>query len=216
MNVLVVEDDRYSRESLCQIIELFGHQATPAVNGREALRHFVKQKPDLVITDWLMPDTDGIELCKRIRSFEDADYTFIVMVSAKNRKEDMLQAMQAGVDDFMSKPFHREELRLRLTNAERVLTLQRSLAQRIQELEQAREHVAQLQGFLPICAYCKNVRSDSDFWQGIDHYLAERADQLVFSHCICPDCAEKHVKPMEEKFYQASLADSAAPASPGE
>lgn len=202
MNVLVVEDDRYSRETLCQILELFGHASVPAINGRDALRHFVKQKPDIVITDWLMPDTDGIELCKRIRAFEDEDYTFVVMVSAKNRKEDMLQAMEAGVDDFMSKPFHREELRLRLTNAERVLTLQRSLAERIQELEAAREQVQELQGFLPICAYCKNVRNDSDFWQGIEHYISERSDQLVFSHCICPACVEKHVKPMEKSFYQ--------------
>jgi CheY-like chemotaxis protein len=204
MNVMIVEDDRYSRETLCQILELFGHSAVAAMNGREALRLFVKQKPDIIITDWLMPETDGIELCKRIRHDEEEDYTFIVMVSAKNRKEDMVQAMEAGVDDFMSKPFHREELRLRLTNAERILTLQRSLNSRIRDLEAAKAEVAQLQGFLPICAYCKNVRNDSDFWQGIEHYLGERSDQLIFSHCICPACQEKHVKPMEQKFYAPS------------
>ncbi|MBI5058274.1 response regulator [candidate division KSB1 bacterium] len=201
MYVLLVEDDRFSRKVLQAMLERFGCEVTAVANGADALREFVRQKPDLVLTDWLMPELDGITLCKRIREYEDGEYTFVVMVSAKNRKEDVLEAMEAGVDDFLAKPFHREELRLRLRNAERILNLQHSLAKRISELEEATAHVERLQGFLPICAYCKNVRNDGDFWQQIEHYIAERAEQLFFSHSICPQCYEKHVKPMEDRLY---------------
>jgi phosphoserine phosphatase RsbU/P len=212
MKVLLVEDDRFSRKVLQAMLERFQCEVTAVDCGTEALREFVRNKPDLVLTDWLMPGLDGLSLCRRIREYEDDDYTFVVMVSAKNRKEDVLEAMEAGVDDFLAKPFHREELRLRLRNAERLLNLQRSLAKRITELEDATAHVERLQGFLPICAYCKKVRNDGDFWQQIEHYIAERAEQLFFSHSICPSCYEEHVKPMVEQHCGLPAIEESVPA----
>ncbi len=200
MNVLLIEDDRFSRQSLGTMLEQIGYSVRSVGTGTDGMREFVREKPDLVIVDWLLPEIDGIELIRRIRAGESNDYTYIVMVTAKNRKEDMLVAMEAGVDDFLSKPFHREELKMRLRNGERILSLQRTLEGRIRELEEANLHVQTLQGFLPICAYCKSVRNDSDFWEHIEHYIAERAEQLFFSHSICPTCYDTHVKPMEVAF----------------
>ncbi len=215
MNVLLVEDDRFSRESLTIMLTQFDYVVRSVASGEEAMREFVRNKPDFLITDWLLPDIDGLSLCRRVRDGESDEYTYIVMVTAKNRKEDMLEAMEAGVDDFISKPFHREELKLRVRNGERILMLQQSLESRIRDLETAQAHVQQLQGFLPICSYCKNVRDDTAYWHKIEHYIAERADQLFFSHSICPDCYKEHVVPMEKTYYRADAPEPDEHSNPG-
>jgi hypothetical protein len=94
----------------------------------------------------------------------------------------------------VTKPFNREELRARVQGGARVVELQRSLAERVEELEQALARVKQLQGLLPICSYCKKIRDDRNYWQQVEAYIGEHSE-AVFSHGICPDCFDKFVKP---------------------
>ena len=100
-----------------------------------------------------------------------------------------MHGLEAGADDYVTKPFHHPELRARLRGAVRVIELQEQLVARVTELEVALSRVRQLQGLVPICSYCKRVRSDRDYWEQVEGYIA-RHTEAVFSHGICPECLE--------------------------
>lgn len=91
-------------------------------------------------------------------------------------KEDVVRGIRSGANDYLTKPFHREELKVRVEVGLQMLELQRVLADRVNELEEALSQVKQLQGLLPICSYCKNVRNDQNYWQKVDTYLSDRID----------------------------------------
>ncbi len=105
-----------------------------------------------------------------------------------------MAGLQAGADDYVVKPFHTAELKARLQVGQRVLELQAALRRRIEDLRQALTRVNQLRGLLPICAYCKKIRDDHDYWQQLETYLSQHSEAL-FSHSICPDCYERNIKP---------------------
>jgi DNA-binding response OmpR family regulator len=100
--------------------------------------------------------------------------------------------MDAGADDYLTKPFDADEFRVRLNAGLRVVTLQHRLAQRVKQLEDAASSIGQLHGLLPICSYCKNVRTDDNYWQQVEEYVAEHS-RLQFSHGICPGCYEAEI-----------------------
>src|SRR5438105_4818844 len=105
----------------------------------------------------------------------------------------------AGADDYIVKPFEREELRARVQVGFRMLALQAALADRVRELEEALTRVKQLQGLLPICSYCKKVRDDRNYWQQVETYIEGHSD-AQFTHGICPECREKYVEPELERL----------------
>ncbi len=107
--------------------------------------------------------------------------------------------MQSGANDYVIKPFDRAELQARVRVGQNVVELQRSLAQRVRELEEALSQVQQLQGLLPICSYCKKIRDDRNYWQQVETYVS-RHTQMRFSHGICPDCWETEVKPQLSRY----------------
>ena len=119
---------------------------------------------------------------------------YIILLTALGGRQNIIQGLQAGADDYITKPFDREELRARLEVGRRIVELQRSLAERVQQLEDALARVKQLQGLVPICSYCKKIRNDQNFWQQVDTYVSEHSE-AQFSHGICPECYEKIVKP---------------------
>jgi CheY-like chemotaxis protein len=188
MIVLVVEDDPVSRRVLTGMLASLGHTAVVAEDGAEAWQHVATGPVDVVLTDWMMPRVDGLELTRRIRARGRERYTWVLLLTALRGRECFLDAMQAGADDFMSKPVEREELRARLRVAERILGLQRE--------------VKQLEGLLPICAYCKQIRDEGDRWSQVEEYVSRRTE-AQFSHGICPDCYERHLKPQLENSPMA-------------
>ena len=209
MKVLIADDEKIARMIMQKMLETFGYEVYTAADGAEALTVFLEHHPDFVVTDWMMPRMDGITLVKTIRAFAESEYTYIVMITAREDKSDLMEGMQAGVDEFLSKPVDKDQLKARMRVGRRIITLQETLRHRIKELEEANRHVRKLQGLLPICAYCKNVRNESDLWQKVENYISEHESDIEFSHSICPDCYEKHVKPMEEKMRKKKEEEAA-------
>jgi two-component system cell cycle response regulator len=124
MKVLIAEDDRDSRELLSWLLEKLGYEVIATENGRQAWDVFRKEKFRLVISDLLMPDVDGLELCRRIRSMSTPKYTYVILLTALIGKKDYLEGMDAGADDFVTKPFDPDELKARLKVAERIIAIQ--------------------------------------------------------------------------------------------
>ncbi len=135
MKILIADDDSISRRLLQRRLEKWGHEVVEASNGGEAWRLFNEQNFSIVITDWMMPVMDGVELIRKIRSFEHNSYVYCILLTAKRQKEDLVAGMEAGADDFLSKPFDAEELKVRLRAGERLVELENRLAQRNKELE---------------------------------------------------------------------------------
>jgi DNA-binding response OmpR family regulator len=128
MKVLIAEDDRDSRELLAWLLEKLGYQVVSTANGKEAWDAFRKGRFRLVISDVLMPEVDGFELCRRIRLHKQSKYTYIVMLTALIGKKDYLEGMEAGADDFVTKPFDADELKARLRVAQRIISFQEQVA----------------------------------------------------------------------------------------
>jgi phosphoserine phosphatase RsbU/P len=180
MRILVVEDDFDARDLLQVMLGLDGHQVVTAVNGEEGWTKFQDDQFSVVISDWLMPETDGLELCQRIRASETTRYCYVILLTALQGKSNYLEAMRAGADDFVPKPYDADELRARLLVAERIVGLQ--------------HRVKRLEGILPTCMYCKKIRDERDQWVHIEQYITQRTE-ASFSHGVCPVCYENHVKP---------------------
>jgi two-component system NtrC family sensor kinase len=139
MRILIAEDDTTSRVILAEIVAQLGHEVVTAVNGQEAWAIFHREHVPFVISDWMMPDLDGIELIRRIRAENRARYTYVILLTALGGKENYLEAMRAGADDFANKPLDSDQLHARLRVAERILGLQRELVQ----LELSQQQIVQ-------------------------------------------------------------------------
>lgn len=206
MKILIAEDDLVSRRVLCATLEKFGYEVVVAADGAEAWAFLQSaDSPDLAILDWMMPEVDGVEICRRVREIASATPPYLILLTAKTSKEDMVIGLDAGANDYLTKPFDRAELRARVQVGVHVLELQRNLAERVSQLETALSQVKRLEGLLPICSYCKKIRDEHDYWQLVDNYLTEHTD-VLFSHGICPDCYER----VSEEFKRESHKRTAA------
>ena len=125
--ILVVDDDPVSRTLLERILIRAGYKVTAVENGREALRTLNENFFSIVISDWMMPEIDGIELCRAIRSTDFPGYIFFILITSRDAKEDLVLGLEAGADDYLTKPFNHAELKARLNTAERILKLEKSL-----------------------------------------------------------------------------------------
>ena len=199
MKILIAEDDAVSRRLLEATLEKFGYEVVVAVDGAEAWAVLQgADAPRLAILDWMMPEIDGVEICRRLRQVPNTTPPYLILLTAKCGKEDVVTGLDAGANDYLTKPFDRAELRARVQVGAHVLELQEALAARVRELEEALSQVKQLQGLLPICSYCKKIRDEQNFWQRVDCYLAEHTE-LLFSHGICPDCYRDVIQPQLDK-----------------
>ncbi len=125
--ILVIEDNVVSRRLLEKLLTKAGYDVTATENGIQALRIFEKKHFPLVLSDWMMPEMNGLDLCKAIRKRKNDAYTFIILLTAKASKEDIVKGFEAGVDDYLTKPFNHAELIARLKSGTRIINLERSL-----------------------------------------------------------------------------------------
>ena len=193
--ILIAEDDPVSRTVLDRTLKQWGYEVTVARDGEEAWAVLKREDaPRLAVIDWMMPGFEGPEVCRRVRAMARPVPTYIILLTAKGGSDDIVTGLESGADDYLAKPFDRNELRARVRVGERVVGLHQGLADRVQELETALTQVKQLKGLLPICAYCKSVRDDKNYWQRVETYIAANSDAR-FSHGICPDCWKGVVEP---------------------
>jgi signal transduction histidine kinase len=143
MQVLIAEDDPVSRRLLQSYLQKWGYEVIVAKDGAEAWQYFQTQSVPIVISDWMMPELDGPELIRRIRAVNRPGYVHITLLTARAQKEDLLAGMEAGADDFLTKPFDRDELRVRLRAAERILKLEHSLAEQNRLLRETQAALVQ-------------------------------------------------------------------------
>ena len=195
MKILIAGDDAMARRLLEGVLLEWGYEVLVTGDGLEAARILTSEDPPPVaILDWAMPGMTGVDVCRRVRETPSASTLYLLLLTARGEQDDVVAALEAGADDFVVKPFHPPELRARVRVGERIARLQRSLADRVAALERALAQVTDLQGLLPICMYCKRIRSDSNYWQKVESYIAERSG-ATFSHGICPECVETRVRP---------------------
>ena len=195
MRVLVADDEATSRHLIQATLGGWGFEVLVAVDGCEALRVLQGSGgPEIAMLDWVMPGIDGLEVCRRMRATMPNAATYIILVTARGGLENVVRGLEAGADDYITKPFDPRELRARLHVGVRIVQLQKALMERFQELEDALKRVKQLQGLLPICSYCKKIRNDRNYWEQVDAYITSHSE-AQFSHGVCPDCYEIHLKP---------------------
>jgi CheY-like chemotaxis protein len=188
VHALVADDDRVTAEILSRTLKRWEFDVAVVSNGAEAWDHLrAATVPTLAILDWMMPEMDGPEVCRRVRADLPLANMYLMLLTARETRGDLVTGLNAGADDYVTKPFDPEELRARVQVGVRILTLQKNLAERVEELQAALSNVKQLRGLLPICSYCKRIRGDDQYWQQLEGYIAEHSD-AQFSHGICPAC----------------------------
>jgi len=141
MRVLIADDDLVSRTVLRKTLEKWGHDVLAAPDGDQAWAAFQHEAFPVVISDWMMPGIDGPELVRRIRQHNQNGYVYTILLTARSQKEDIVAGMEAGADDFVTKPFDAGELHARLRAGERILSLEHSLASRNRQLEAANDRM---------------------------------------------------------------------------
>ena len=207
MKILIAEDDRVSRRLLEARLQKDGHEVVLAEDGAQAWAALEKDPAiPLAILDWMMPGLNGPEICQRLRQHQTDQPTYLILLTSRDTREDIVTGLQAGANDYVTKPLDFDELRARVQVGERVVHLQKALAERVKQLEEALVNVKMLQGLLPICLYCKKIRDDQNYWQQVDKYVSEHSE-VRFSHGICPDCYEKVVKPELDKYFNTTGPD---------
>jgi CheY-like chemotaxis protein len=197
MKILIAEDDPVSSKILRLTLEQVGHEVIVVSNGAAAWQRFLDEPVGVVVSDWMMPEVDGLELCRRIRERIEGDYTYFILLTANHAgRENFALAMKSGIDDFLQKPLDREAIWMRLRVAERILGFT--------------HQIRQLGELLPICAYCKKIRDDGAYWKQFESYIQEHTGSH-FSHGVCPECFEQQMGELEGKKTRSVF--SVAPGS---
>ncbi|MCE9584329.1 MAG: response regulator transcription factor [Planctomycetes bacterium] len=193
MRILMAEDDPVSRKLLEISLSRWGHEAVSVADGDAAWD--VLQRPDrplMAVLDLMMPGLSGIDVCRKVRAAGGAPI-HILMLTTLSDKRAIVEALEAGAYDYVTKPFTPEELRARIAAGVRVVELENRLADRVRELEKANAELKELRGIIPMCSYCKKVRSDQNFWERVEGYISTRTGAKV-SHGVCPECTEKFMR----------------------
>ncbi|MEQ2009881.1 MAG: response regulator [Limisphaerales bacterium] len=177
MKILVADDSRVSRNLIKAILEEMDFEVLATENGRDAWEAFQREEVSLLISDWMMPELDGLELCRRVRAApRRSGYTYIMMVTAQDGLKNFVAGMAAGADDFIVKPFEPEMLRCRVRVAQRVLAMQHELRA--------------LAAALPFCGACDTIQNDAGSQQRLHEFLSSRPELRPVLG-TCPACAAK-------------------------
>lgn len=190
MRVLIADDDVVMRHALRVHLERWGYDVSECGDGGEAWQLLQQaDAPRMALVDWNMPGMDGVDLCRQLRQHEASATMYVILLTSNQGASHIVEGLQSGADDYITKPFHWDELGARLRIGQRIVTLQQALAARVEDLQEALSNVKRLSGLLPICAYCKRIRDDRDYWRQIEQYVADYSD-AQFSHGVCPECLD--------------------------
>lgn len=200
MRILMADDDDVARLELESLLSRHGHHVTAVPDGRDAWDVLQGvDPPRLIILDWMMEEMDGIDVCKKVREHPNLKNAYIILLTSRGEKEHILAGLLAGANDYITKPFDRDELLARIRVGVQIVSLQTELAARVRELEKALARVKQLHGLLPICSYCKSIRDDQNYWHQVEEYVKTHSE-VEFSHGVCPGCWDNVVRPQFEEM----------------
>lgn len=195
MRVLIADDDPVLRRAVRAHLERWEFEVVECADGHQAWSALHQpEAPPLAIVDWNMPGKDGVVLCHEVRQEPGLAAMYVMLLTSNQEKKDVIAGLESGADDYITKPVHWDELHARVRIGARIVGLQQALAARVAELQEALSNVKTLSGLLPICAYCKRVRDDRDYWRQIEQYVSEHSS-AQFSHGICPECLAAQIGP---------------------
>jgi CheY-like chemotaxis protein len=194
MLIYAVDDDMINLKLLKTILSQNKFEKVQVIySGEELLKEINHELPDLILLDIMMPGMSGYEALEKIKAKNEWKHIPVIMITAAPLEEEMeplRRSFELGAMDYISKPFSAIELIMRVKSA---LFLEKQR----KDLEVALITIKSLEKLLPICSYCKKIRSDESFWEEVEVYISDHTDTM-FSHSICPDCYEKHIKPQLE------------------
>lgn len=201
--ILLVDDELSITSALSLLFERSGYEVMVAGNGRAALDR-LDDNPDLVVLDIMMPGMDGFEVCRHIKSMPGKQDIPIIYLTARTEKQDIVEGLHTGAVDYVTKPFNSAELKARVRThlslkkaKDRIANQNTRLKKQNDQLDQlnnqlaaALEKIKTLEGIIPMCCVCKNIRNDQGYWETVELYISEHSD-AKFSHGICPECMKK-------------------------
>lgn len=197
--ILLVDDDRFMRTVLCQTLQDAGYRVSQASNGREALELCSTHYFPIIMSDWVMPEMDGIEFCRTFRTRPAASYSYLILLTSQDGKDKLITGLEAGADEYLTKPVNEAELMVRLKTAQRILDLESSLQKSLEEIKQLSMHDALTGAFnrgyldqhLPneILRADRYIRDVSLIMMDLDHFKkindtwGHQAGDAVLQHC---------------------------------
>ncbi len=188
MRILIADDDQTSRSILTAVLKKLGHEVLATADGLQAWDAL--QQPDaprLAILDWMMPGLDGLEICRRRRATQTTAPPYLVLLTSRSSREDVVAGLDAGADDYLAKPFAPEELRVRLQVGQRIVELQDTVTAQAAQLSGTLAELKTLQSLVPVCAHCHRVSTDEGLWRRLASYV-ETHPEAEFTPGSCPDC----------------------------
>ena len=195
LRVLVADDEPVSRTVVGAMLKKAGYEVSFASDGDQAWQHLSgPNPPPVALLDWEMPGLAGPEVVQRIRAQDEQAPIYIILLTSRDSSADIVTGLKAGANDYVTKPANEDELVARVNVGARVIELQIALAERVRSLEEALANVKALQTLLPMCAYCKAIRNDQNYWEKVETYFHDRSG-VSFSHSYCPNCYDRFVKP---------------------
>jgi CheY-like chemotaxis protein len=204
MTIWTVDNDRYNVMLILELLREAGFQSVAGFHSGEELLDSIRDtQPDLILSDIMMPGMSGYELCQALKLNPLTSSIPVIMITAATMhgSEPLRKSFEAGAIDFIPKPIDDTELIMRVRSALR-------LEKQRQELEFALMEVRKLQGMLPICSYCKKIRTDHHYWEEIEVYISEHSE-ASFSHGVCPECYKKHILPQFEEMRRLKAMEEA-------
>jgi DNA-binding response OmpR family regulator len=204
--ILVADDEPVSRTIVGAMLRKAGYPVIYASDGEEAWKKLdCDDPPAIALLDWEMPGLQGPDVVQKIRSRADQSPTYVILLTSRDSSADIVQGLRAGADDYVTKPANEDELVARVNVGARVVQLQTALADRVRSLEEALANVKALQTLLPMCAYCKSIRNDQNYWEKVETYFTQHSN-VAFTHSYCPNCYERYVRPELEALEGAKAA----------
>ncbi|MEI6970555.1 MAG: response regulator [bacterium] len=187
-DVLVVDDEQDITDIISYSLTNMGFTVREAITGPMALKEVAMKLPDLVVLDRMLPGIDGIEVCRLIRNNAETALLPIVMLTAKGSDKDVIAGLEAGADDYVTKPFHP------LVLVERIRTILRRTSRSTRSQESAGTEGVSSRA-IPVCSYCRSIRDGDNHWHSMESYF-DKWHRVYFTHGICPDCSRKEMASM--------------------
>ena len=197
MKVLIADDDAMTRKGLRNHLIGWGYQVAEAGTGNQAWDYLnADDAPRLAILDWMMPGMEGIEICRCLSQKACLPFIYTILLTIRREKEDVIEGLDSGAHDFLSKPVHAGELRSRIAVGARLVMAEDKIRIKNKELQSALDEIKTLKGILPICANCKRIRlknadaKKQESWVIMEDYISKRTE-AKFTHGICPECIKQ-------------------------